>query len=202
MVDKRKRRPPAYLVYAADDIASSMYYPLLAGERGVFDSMLRSCWVDGAVPRDPRRLALVLRLQENEVRQFLTDGVLAHFTQDESDPGLLRSPELVRQMANINVIRAQQSQGSKEGARITNQWRRDQLKASQDKEFQARRRPAGQPASPELNRNEESGIEQKQSLGNGDSSLSQDKNEWLRGYTESEDASTKPPPRVRSRHSS
>ena len=44
--------------------------------------------------------------------------------------------------------------------------------------------PAGRPATPELNRNEMNGIEQKQSLVNGDPSLSQDRQEWLQGYTE------------------
>ena len=105
---EQRRRPPAYQVYAADDLASSRFYALSAGERGVLDSMLRACWVDDAVPSDPRLLALVLRLQEIDLLPFLTEAVLVHFENDSANPGSLRSRELTRQMMNLMAVRERQ----------------------------------------------------------------------------------------------
>lgn len=66
MADKILRRPPAYQVYASDDLANEAYFGLTAGERGVLDSMQRACWVNDTVPSDRRLLAFVLHLTEVE----------------------------------------------------------------------------------------------------------------------------------------
>lgn len=46
----RKRRPPAYQVYAADYPARSLYFPLLVSERGLLDSMQRAWRAGNGVP--------------------------------------------------------------------------------------------------------------------------------------------------------
>jgi hypothetical protein len=72
MADKPLRRPPAYQVYASDELAKESYYGLSAGEQGVLDSMQRACWVEDTVPKDARLLARVIRLEEDDLCQFLT----------------------------------------------------------------------------------------------------------------------------------
>lgn len=190
MADKILRRPPAYQVYAADDLAASRYYPLSAGERGVLDSMLRACWVDDTVPSNPRLLALVLRLQESDLGPFLSAEVLAHFEQDGGEPGRLRSPELTRQMTNLMEVRKRQRQGGKEGAKITNAARVAPPRATPRKGSRPPASPGGRPesrpTSSELNGDEENKEEQKQSLRDGSSRLSPEQAEWRRAYIDPE----------------
>ena len=172
MADHLKRRPPAYQVYAADDLASSKWYGLSAGERGLLETMQRACWIDDTVPNDLRLLARVLRLGEGDVLPFLTPAVLAFFVTDEADPSRLRSAELHRQMANIKEIRAKQSKGGRDGAAITNGARNGRQNRLSTKDIRPTAPPlasqlAGRPAIPELSRNELSRVEvsQKQSVG-------------------------------------
>jgi uncharacterized protein YdaU (DUF1376 family) len=121
--DKLMRPPPAYQVYASDDLAKTDYYGLSAGERGVLDSMQRVYWVEGRLPTDTRLLALVLRLDENEVHKHFTDAVRRHFESDDGDPAVLHSIELRRQKLENQARREQQSKGGKAGAAITNRNR-------------------------------------------------------------------------------
>ncbi len=75
------RRPPAFQVYASDDLASPDYYHLSLAERGLIDAMRRVCWVDrdGAIPRDPDAIAIAIRRPAAEVRLALTAQVLRWF---------------------------------------------------------------------------------------------------------------------------
>jgi hypothetical protein len=193
MADKALRRPPAYQVYAADDLAREWYYGLSAGERGVLDSMHRACWVEDTVPKDPQLLARVVRLEHKDLCQCLTDRVLAHFKLDADNPERLRSLELTRQMTNLMVVRERQRQGGKEGAKITNAVSRKQRRTAQRKGSGSMAgppapRPPGRPTSPELNGDEENREEQNQSLRDDDSRLSQEQAEWSRDFAEAEEA--------------
>ena len=60
------RRPPAFQVYAADELASVSYYALSLAERGVLDAMRRVIWCDDAIPADPEGIALAIRRPEEE----------------------------------------------------------------------------------------------------------------------------------------
>lgn len=116
----RKRDVPWFKVFAANDMASARFYGLSVGERGLLDSMQRCCWNDGSVPRNARLLARVVRLEEIEVKESLTDAVLAYFVADEHDAEMLRSIEIDRQLDELAVIREKQRKGGMLGARITN----------------------------------------------------------------------------------
>jgi hypothetical protein len=123
MTAYRKRPPPAYLVYASDDLAKSSYYGLSVSERGLLDSMQRVAWVEEEIPKDAGLLARVVRLPEQEVRESLSKSVLAHFEDAKDRPGFLRSIELGRQMENIRESREAMSTGGKKGAQTTNRTR-------------------------------------------------------------------------------
>jgi hypothetical protein len=199
MSDARKRRPPAYQVYAADDLASSSYFPLSVSERGLLDSMQRACWVDDAVPCDPQLLARVLRLPEGDVRPHLTPKVLAHFVVDEDDRERLRSLELTRQMTNLLEIRGKQSVGGQKGAAIANAARsrgetKPRINRLQNNSGRLSGRPSGQPSGAELRRMESNGEElsQKQSIDKADGSSDAEHAEWVRDYDGAEEPSSTP----------
>ena len=189
MTDKQKRRPPAYQVYAADDLANSSYFMLSAGERGLLDSMHRACWVEDAVPADPSCLARVVRLPEAEVKQYLTPAVVAHFAPVASDTARLQSPELVRQQTNFSAARDKQSEGGKLGAALTNGARfgkANSLRPNDPPEGTGR--PASRPATPELRREESRREERKASLNEADNPEDNKHADWLREHAEAESA--------------
>jgi uncharacterized protein YdaU (DUF1376 family) len=157
-------------VYASDDLSTSRYFGLSAGERGLLDSMARSYWVERSLPCDPRLLARVVRLDHAEVAAFLTPAVLAWFVQ-EGD--VLHHLELRRQLANIALVRAKQSAGGTVGALITNEKRGKRVHPRVDPQVDSRVSERNE--MKELKR-------QNQSLGRGDSALSVTHSEWVNEY--------------------
>jgi len=195
MADKLLRRPPAYQVYAADDLAKEAYYGLSAGERGVLDSMQRGCWVEDTVPKNPVLLARVVRLDHSDLSQFLTPSVLAHFEPVANNQERLRSRELTRQMTNVIEVRERQRLGGKEGAKMTNTRSERPRIAPRQASGSIASTPAGRPACPELNRDEERREEQKQSLERDDTMSSHKHADWLRELREAEQITATEPPR-------
>lgn len=123
-----KRNPPAFQVYAADDLARESYFGLSLSERGLLDAMRRACWVseDGTVPAAPAALAIVVRSSEDDVRRALTPRVL-HWFQRTDDGGRLFDPELRRQLTAAISRR----EGMSHGAASTNEKRwKDRKRAS------------------------------------------------------------------------
>jgi hypothetical protein len=171
MTDKR-RAPPAYLCYASDDLASSKYFALSCGERGLLDAMNRVWWIERRLPKSPSLLARVVRLDVGEVAENLTSAVLSHFVVDVSDPDVLHSVELQRQFSRVIAIREKQAIGGAIGAAMTNAARTTRRRRRKGKQEQAPAavagRPASQgagqgasrPASPEQNRTEQNRTEQ------------------------------------------
>lgn len=105
-----KRDPPAYQTYASDDLASERYYSLPLSQRGLLDSIMRTCWVNGSAPDDPQALAFAIRSTVDEVREHLTQAVRDHFTVGED--GRLMNPELERQRSNMIVRQESLSRGA------------------------------------------------------------------------------------------
>ena len=135
-------------MYASDDLARISYFGLSVAERGLLDSMARAYWVSGSVPKDPRLLALVVRLPEADVKVSLTPAVLEHFQAAETDANSLHHIELRRQLQNIALVRDKQSEGGAIGAQMTNDGRRKRKrsKASQTPTPIPATTPAGTPA--------------------------------------------------------
>jgi hypothetical protein len=117
MLNDKKRAPPWFKCFAADDIASSSYFGLTSGERGLLDSMARAYWIEGELPATPRLLAAIVRLPETEVVANLTPGVLSHF---EKIRGTLAHRELARQRQNSDDARKRMSDAGRKGAAMTN----------------------------------------------------------------------------------
>ena len=111
---------PWYKTYAATDLASSRFFGLSAAERGLLDSMARAYWLDGELPQDPRLIARVVRMAEQEVLSALTQGVLGHFEADEARPGVLHHAGLRTQREAVKEGRRRMSIGGQRGAAITN----------------------------------------------------------------------------------
>jgi hypothetical protein len=115
------RRPPAFQVYAADELASAGYYALSLPERGLVDAIRRVIWCDDSIPADLAGIALAVRRPEGETRDALTDRVLRHFQPVEGDPSRLTCRELRRQMTRLLDQRHKQS----DAADKTNNAKRD-----------------------------------------------------------------------------
>lgn len=115
------RAPPAFQVYASDDLAAESWYGMSAAERGMLDSIRRACWVsdDGSVPADPSRLAVVVRLTEAETVRTMTPAVL-RWLERSPDGTRLIDPDLERQRAACMAKRRALSAG----AEATNRKRR------------------------------------------------------------------------------
>jgi hypothetical protein len=106
------RRPPAFQVYAADELAARSYYALSLVERGLLDAMRRVIWCDDSIPADPAGIALAIRRSEGEVRAALTDGVRSLFELVDGDQSRLTCPELRRQMTRLLEKRRKQSEAA------------------------------------------------------------------------------------------
>src|SRR5437879_1300244 len=119
------RPPPHFAIFASDDLASSRYFGLSSGERGLLASMERAYWAEGGrpLPQTPVLLARVTRLDTAEVERFLTPLVMVHFEADETDSGVLHHIELRRQLRNIRAQREKMSAGGQKGAEVTNSKR-------------------------------------------------------------------------------
>jgi hypothetical protein len=116
-----RRRAPAFKIFASDDLANPLWFPLSIAERGMVDSIRRALWVapDGRIPRDPDALAVLIRCKASDVKRHLTRRVIDHFERCD-DAQFLFDPELNRQReeaADFHAARAK-------GADKTNEKRR------------------------------------------------------------------------------
>lgn len=96
-----RRAPPAYLVYASDDLAKAGYYTLSLAERGLFEAMYRVIWCDGSIPADAAGIALAVRRPEPEVQAGLTEALLSRFEPLAEGSFRLVSPDLNQQMKRL-----------------------------------------------------------------------------------------------------
>ncbi|HET7098413.1 MAG TPA: hypothetical protein VFJ68_13570 [Casimicrobiaceae bacterium] len=106
------RRPPAFQVYAAAELASRGYYALSLDERGLLDAMRRAIWCDDSIPSDSAGIALAIRRPEPEVKAAFTDRVRSLFEAIDGDQSRLTCPELRRQMGRLLEKRRKQSEGA------------------------------------------------------------------------------------------
>lgn len=107
------RAPPAFQVYASDELAREQYFGLSLAERGLLDAMRRACWVssDVSVPASPAELAVVVRRPQAEVQHALSAAVLAWF-EPTCDGHRLVDPDLRKQMGDLMDRREAQSKGA------------------------------------------------------------------------------------------
>lgn len=108
---------PAFLLPAGDILSKEEFIFMRLDEHGLYQKLLCYCWINDTAPRDPAKLALVLRSPEEEVRQALTDQVLALF-QDESE-GRIYSPYLREEREHEAKSRRGKSEGGRMGGLVT-----------------------------------------------------------------------------------
>ena len=185
--DRPLRAPPAFQVYASDDLASSRYFLLPLAQRGLLDAMRRACWVDieGSVPRDPAQLALVVRCSEADVREALTPQVLAWFAVGP-DPTRLVDPDLQRQMAELMDRRQRQ----RAGAVATNEkLKRGKGDTPTESDSDTGSAALSAPDSDTLLRREEE--RRNQSVGTAQVSSTTQEDEWTTEYARAEQSLNK-----------
>ena len=167
------RPPPAFQVYASDDLASERYYSLSLAQRGLLDAIRRGCWVspDGSVPSEPEQLSIVIRRPESEVKAVLNAGVLAWLVK--STDGRLRDRDLDRQKQACILKR----QAQREGAIQTNRkrWPSSECASVTDPDNDS-------PSKSVLNRNETT----RGDLQEMPDAMFHEEDEWVRGYQKAE----------------
>ena len=162
-LNERIRKPPAYQEYAADILASAQFRLMTLAERGLFDTMRRECWVNGAIPNQPAHLAKYLGFSEIEITKNLTSSVLSFF--EITKDGSFRCVELDLYKEMLKNRHKALSDGGGAGGRKTQENIRSRLKA------EARLEP--------LSKDEDSPDEmQREKLINSDNGIQ----EWIDDY--------------------
>src|SRR4051812_2714326 len=106
----QRRRPPAYQEYGSDLLALESVRLMSLAERGPLATLRWHLWVNDTVPSEPRQLARVLGIDEQGVREALTDRVLNFFALCDDRPDRLHSPELRAYMEKLVKRRADLAQ--------------------------------------------------------------------------------------------
>lgn len=112
------RPAPAYQEYASDILAREDYKEMSAAERGLWHSMRLQCWVNGSIPADPIKMAALLHLDVEQVRQALTPSVLYFFSAEGKDGHRLMCPELEDYREEQQAKREQKQAAGRKGATV------------------------------------------------------------------------------------
>lgn len=109
------RRPPAYQEYGSDLLGLEDIRLMSLAERGMLATLRWYVWTNNTIPRDPRQLARVLGLEEQEIRAAMTERVLRFFAPCSDDESRLHSPELSEQMSRLLTRRMERSESGRKG---------------------------------------------------------------------------------------
>ena len=142
---------PYFRLYAAELLADENTAAFNVAELGAWLRLVCSCWVNGSIPDDPKRLAGLMHTSEEagaELWLSISDRFAPHPTQE----GRLVSRRLERERTEATEAREARVRGGLESARV----RRERTGSAQpEREVSrkvssksARTHPASQPASP------------------------------------------------------
>jgi hypothetical protein len=106
------REAPAFQEYAASMMARTPYRVMSLAGRGLLYSLRLECWVNRAVPSNPRTLARMLGYDVTAIEEALPE--VAPFFAADGDS--LTCPELEDYRRHLEGIREKQSQGGKQTA--------------------------------------------------------------------------------------
>lgn len=112
----QNREPPAYQEYAATMLSLLPFRLMTLEARGLLYTMRLECWINLRLPSDPKSLAIVLGLPEDQVCRSLP--MLTELFEIHDD--IIVCPELDDYRQHLADARKRQSEGGKEGAKITN----------------------------------------------------------------------------------
>lgn len=112
----QNREPPAYQEYAATMLSLLPFRLMSLEARGLLYTMRLECWINFRLPSDPKRLAIVLGVPEQEVCRSLP--MLADLFETHDD--VIVCPELDNYRQHLHERTESQRKGGKKGAEITN----------------------------------------------------------------------------------
>lgn len=103
---------PWFKFFPRDWIALVQTSQLSAPAEGCFIRLLCHCWINGTIPRDRARLAVICDYSGPEL-----DRAIAMFTPKGSDVSQLYSPRLETEREDCIIRHMRQSQGGKKAMR-------------------------------------------------------------------------------------
>lgn len=112
----QNREPPAFQEYAATIMASIDFRTMSLAARGLLYTMRLECWVNRRLPADPAKLARMLGFDVMQVAAMLPD-VMGFFG---TDGAYIFCQELDDYRSHLEGQRKRQSEGGKQGAKLTN----------------------------------------------------------------------------------
>lgn len=133
----QNRPPPAFMEYAAANLANIRFRTMSLSARGLLYTMKLECWVNHELPSSAPMLAKVIGYDTAEVAASLSE-VMPFFREEN---GLLMSPELEDYRAHLTRIRDAQAKGGQKGAAKTN----SKHKSPESKAGQASKGDSGKP---------------------------------------------------------
>lgn len=113
----KKKPPPAFQMYSSDRLADRPFKMMSLAERGLLHTLELECWCNRNVPANIDAMARTLGLNASEVKDALSDLVLAHFTQAGDN---LTSPELETYREKLDKHHRLKSEGGKKG--MAHRW--------------------------------------------------------------------------------
>lgn len=158
------------MLYPFDLMAKRDWRLMTLAERGLLFSMWCECWANKELPAAPHELAAMVGKSVEEVQLGLSKRVLSFF--EESETGILVSPDIETYRKNVLDQRERMSKGGRKGGNTRAENERKAREAS--------RHPSASNQAPLKGRETESESEsENQSLGGDEWPLNV---EWINEY--------------------
>jgi uncharacterized protein YdaU (DUF1376 family) len=102
--------PPAFLFYPKDYLADVNVVLMPLETEAAYWRLICHCWIEGSLPNDPARLAVLVRLTPEAFAARIWPAIAACFTVD--DAGRLRHPRLERERAKLTNAKRRRQQAA------------------------------------------------------------------------------------------
>jgi len=119
-------KSPAFQFYPGDFLSDENVISMTFEERGIYITLLCSCWIQGSIPADPEKLNRLLPGYSNE--SGIPSQVLECFTEMEGDSKRLVHPRLDKERQKQADFKDVKSESGKRGAQ--KRWENHQKKPS------------------------------------------------------------------------
>ena len=162
-----RETPPAYQEYASDMLANRNFRSMSLAERGLLNTLRLECWVGGAMPESPSRLALLLGFSTEEIQCAFTPAVMSFFAKEGDE---LFSPDLEAYRVALHSRKVRMSEGGRAGGRKSQSQKVDQATLQGPVK--------GRLKASERKREEGNG----EGRSNQGASLSKEEKEWVRDF--------------------
>ena len=113
----QNRKAPAFQEYSAAILAKMEFKLMTLSERGLLFTLRLECWENKEIPSEICKLSKYLGFEVADIKAALSDNVKSYLIEKN---GLYSCPELDDYRTHLELRRAKQSAGGKEGATLTN----------------------------------------------------------------------------------